>query len=75
MKRAVVTILSSKEVEESAEFEDYLSLGRSKGNLLQVREVQASRFHAEIARRGDSYWLRDLQSTWGTLVHGAPITE
>ena len=75
MKRAVVTIISGKAGEESAEFEDYLSLGRSKGNLLQVREVQASRFHAEIVRRDDTYWLRDLQSTWGTLVNGAPISE
>ena len=75
MERAVVTILGGKKGEDSVEFGDYLSLGRGKGNLLQLQDAQVSRFHAEILLRQDGYWLRDLQSTGGTLVNGAPITE
>ena len=73
MERACICVENKDGKKDSAEFEDYLSIGRSQGNLLQIKEVQASRFHAEIVRKDDAYWLRDLHSTWGTLMDGAPI--
>lgn len=57
-------------------------IGRSQGCGLPIRASRASRRHAEILPRDEgggaegqaAHLLRDLQSTNGTLLNGAPFT-
>jgi serine phosphatase RsbU (regulator of sigma subunit) len=39
-----------------------------------VEDPFASRLHAEVRRRGDTFWISDLGSANGTTVNGAPLT-
>ncbi|MBL8171596.1 MAG: SpoIIE family protein phosphatase [Acidobacteria bacterium] len=50
------------------------TIGRSARNDLCVEDPFASRLHAEVRRRGDSYWITDLGSANGTLLNGARLT-
>src|SRR4029077_3071091 len=52
-----------------------ITFGRNAKNTVQLADNGASGFHAEIAREGGAYVLRDLGSTNGTLVDGEPISE
>ena len=52
-----------------------LTLGREKGNLIQLVQRGISRRHVMIKWTGDGYRLMDLQSTNGTLVNGQRITD
>ena len=60
--------------------EEGLVIGRSQGCGLPIQAPRASRRHAEILPAteppsdGASHRLRDLQSTNGTLLNGAPFT-
>jgi phosphoserine phosphatase RsbU/P len=49
------------------------TIGRSARNDLCVEDPFASRLHAEVRRRGDSYWISDLGSANGTMVNGARL--
>ena len=51
-----------------------ISIGRREENLLSIADLAVSRFHAEIRREGGVFLLRDLGSTTGTYVNGAPLT-
>jgi serine phosphatase RsbU (regulator of sigma subunit) len=55
--------------------ESVTTLGRSPSNAIQVSDRRASRFHAEIVRRGTTFRLRDLASKNGTCVQGARVAE
>lgn len=48
-------------------------LGRSHDCDVPVSAPRASRRHAEIAPGSDGHVLRDLDSTNGTLLNGAPF--
>ncbi len=50
------------------------TIGRSARNDLCVEDPFASRLHAEVRSRGDSYWLSDLGSANGTLLNGSRMT-
>ncbi len=50
------------------------TIGRSARNDLCVEDPFASRLHAEVRSRGDSYWLSDLGSANGTLINGSRLT-
>ncbi len=50
------------------------TIGRSARNDLCVEDPFASRLHAEVRSRGDSYWLSDLGSANGTLLNGSRLT-
>ncbi|MBS1786816.1 MAG: SpoIIE family protein phosphatase [Acidobacteria bacterium] len=50
------------------------TIGRSARNDLCVEDPFASRLHAEIRRRGDSFWISDLGSANGTLINGKRLT-
>jgi pSer/pThr/pTyr-binding forkhead associated (FHA) protein len=52
-----------------------VTFGRNAKNVVQLNDQGASGFHAEIAREGGAYVLRDLGSTNGTLVDGEPVSE
>ena len=50
-------------------------LGRSIHCGVQIEDPSVSARHAEIDQDGDSYWLRDLESTNGIYSHGERINE
>lgn len=51
-----------------------VTLGRRETNTIVVPEQAVSRTHAEIRRVDSAYLLRDLGSTSGTYLNGAPLT-
>jgi hypothetical protein len=53
-----------------------VTVGRSRDCDVVVGEETVSRFHAELRHGGDDEWtIRDLGSTNGTWLNGAPISE
>ena len=56
------------------EGEERLIVGRSHGCELPIQAQRASRRHAEIASSAEGgHVVRDLDSTNGTLLNGAPF--
>ena len=53
---------------------DTLTIGRAPDNDLVLDDVQVSRYHARLLRRGDELILEDLGSTNGSLVNGRRIS-
>jgi phosphoserine phosphatase RsbU/P len=54
---------------------DLFTLGRRTGNDLRLMEPDISREHAEVAREGGSYVLRDRESRFGTFVNSVRVKE
>jgi len=54
---------------------DVLRIGRDRACEIALDDEAASRVHSEIVRRGTQYVLRDLQSTNGTYLNDAKVTE
>lgn len=52
-----------------------ITLGRQAGCDIVITDRYVSRRHAEVFVRDDQLFVRDLQSTHGTLVNGQPVTE
>ena len=52
-----------------------LTIGRHEQRDIVLQDVAASRFHAEVAPRGDVYWVRDCNSANGVLVNGQKVRE
>lgn len=51
-----------------------ITLGRAPDNAVAlVSDSNVSRYHAEIERRGDNFYLVDLNSRNGTFVNDEPI--
>ncbi|MBW1669729.1 MAG: FHA domain-containing protein [Deltaproteobacteria bacterium] len=48
-------------------------IGRSPANDIQMRDKTISRQHLKIVRKGDKYFVEDLQSKNGTYVNGEQI--
>lgn len=58
------------------EGDERLVVGRSHGCELPIQAQRASRRHAEIISASDSgHVVRDLDSTNGTLLNGAPFPD
>lgn len=55
--------------------DDAVTIGRMKGNLITLDDISVSLSHAKLTRRGGDYYLKDLNSTNGTMVNGQSITE
>ena len=51
------------------------TIGRSARNDLCIEDPFTSRLHAEVRKRGDTFWIGDLGSANGTLLNGARLTE
>jgi serine phosphatase RsbU (regulator of sigma subunit)/pSer/pThr/pTyr-binding forkhead associated (FHA) protein len=51
------------------------TIGRRSAADLQIVSTDVSREHAEVARDGDRYLLRDRGSRYGTFVNGEQVTE
>ena len=50
-------------------------LGRNPDSSVVLHDESVSRAHAEVFRRDDGYYIRDLNSTHGTFVNGLRSAE
>lgn len=56
--------------------DDVVSIGRALDNTISLDgDTNISRYHAEIEKRGDDYYLTDLNSSNGTTINDEVITE
>jgi len=55
--------------------DETITVGRMKGNTIVIDDVSVSLSHAKITRKSGEYFLKDLNSTNGTIVNGQPIVE
>lgn len=52
-----------------------ISVGRASDNSVSFADdTNISRYHAEIEKRGDEFWLVDLKSSNGTAVNGETVS-
>lgn len=52
-----------------------VSVGRTKKNLISLLDASVSGEHAELVKRGDAWFVRDLASSNGTFVDGEKVKE
>lgn len=64
---------SSLEPGEHIPLSIYSTLGRASGNAVIIDDSYTSSSHAEIAREGSGWLVRDLGSTNGTYVNGRQV--
>jgi pSer/pThr/pTyr-binding forkhead associated (FHA) protein len=55
--------------------DEAITIGRGPDNTIVVNDPSISTHHAQLLLEGDTYRLRDLDSTNGTRVNGKPVTE
>jgi pSer/pThr/pTyr-binding forkhead associated (FHA) protein len=55
--------------------DETVTIGRSPENSIRLEDVSVSGRHAEIRLMDENCHLKDLNSTNGTLVNGAPVTS
>ncbi len=53
---------------------DKISIGRREDNDIVIEDVFVSRYHAEIEKRNDAYYIIDLESTYGTFVNDKKVS-
>jgi pSer/pThr/pTyr-binding forkhead associated (FHA) protein len=52
-----------------------ITIGRAPDNMIVIDDPSVSNRHARLELSGDTYRLKDLDSTNGTKVNGVPVTE
>ena len=71
-----VTIRSESGEQTSHDLVDEtVTIGRSPENSIHLEDVSVSGRHAELMLVGENCYLKDLNSTNGTLVNGEPVTS
>src|SRR6185295_12309577 len=55
--------------------DDTITIGRMRGNTIVIDNDSVSLVHAKITRVEGRFFLKDLNSTNGTLVNGQTISE
>jgi predicted component of type VI protein secretion system len=55
--------------------DEAITIGRGPDNTIVVNDPSISTHHAQLLLEGQTYRLRDLESTNGTRVNGKPVTE
>src|SRR4051794_39663180 len=51
------------------------TVGRMKGNTVVIEDASISLMHARITRKNNEFYLKDLNSTNGTMLNGQPVSE
>jgi pSer/pThr/pTyr-binding forkhead associated (FHA) protein len=54
---------------------DLITIGRAPDNIIVIRDPSVSSHHAQLHLIGETYRLKDLDSTNGMRVNGIPTTE
>src|SRR5437764_12102122 len=54
---------------------DLITIGRAPDNMIVIRDPSVSSHHAQLQLVGETYRLKDLDSTNGIRVNGIPTTE
>jgi pSer/pThr/pTyr-binding forkhead associated (FHA) protein len=52
-----------------------ISIGRASDNMIVIDDPSVSSRHAQLQLAGETYRIKDLDSTNGTRVNGVPVTE
>ena len=55
--------------------EDLITIGRGPDNTIIINDPSVSTYHAQLQLAGETYGLKDLESTNGTHVNSIPVTE
>src|SRR6266542_7013791 len=55
--------------------EELITIGRAPENAIVIDDPSVSSRHAQLELAGETYRVKDLDSTNGTRVNGIPITE
>src|SRR3954466_10173128 len=55
--------------------DETITIGRLKGNTIVIEDSSISLMHAKITRKDGQFFLKDLNSTNGTIVNGQPVGE
>src|ERR1043166_501228 len=55
--------------------DEVIAVGRSSDNTIVIYDPSVSSRHAQLELSGETYRLKDLESTNGPRVNGIPITE
>jgi pSer/pThr/pTyr-binding forkhead associated (FHA) protein len=69
MPKLVISGVTHELVDEA------ITIGRGPDNTIVVNDPSISTHHAQLLLEGDTYRLKDLDSTNGTRVNGKPVTE
>lgn len=75
MHLEVIDAQGRRQIDLASVTADVFRIGRREGNDLQLAGSEVSRDHADIARQGDEWVLRDRQSRYGTFVNGEQVSE
>lgn len=70
IKRAIYPLIKRPDASTAAHL---LTIGRISDNDLVIPDMSISKRHAIIEIREDGYWIRDCDSTNGTLVNDLPV--
>lgn len=68
-----VKVLRGEADKQEYVFNEAFNIGRDESCSLQIKDHSVSRIHAEVYRKDDCWWIRDLNSSNGTLVDGRSI--
>ncbi len=70
-----ITVAAGPQKGLVVEFEDEALIGRASNNLIRLEGTQVSRNHARISRKGNQYYVTDLESRNGVIVDGKAAEE
>jgi hypothetical protein len=75
MSYALLVILQPGQAERECEVgDDVITIGRALDNTICLEDdTNVSRYHAEISKRGDGFFVSDLGSSNGTTVGDVPV--
>jgi len=74
MPKLIITTEAQGKV--AYEFAEHLiTIGRAPDCMIIIDDPSVSGHHAQLELSGETYRLKDLESTNGTRVNGIPITE
>lgn len=74
MARIVFTLEDGTEIETELD-SDVITIGRHADSIVVLPSGSVSSHHATVKRRGDSFYVQDLQTTNGTKVNGVEVDE